>query len=408
MKDPIPNPSIDQESPIDIYESHKNLFERYAGSDIHVELAPPGLDTFAFDLEKNTIYLSPRFYKDRFTSYQSADFTVFAILHEIGHFREKLEMLEGVNGMQDFQKYLDRIKKDKAFSLTDNLIADISINREVIARTNTEYKKREQDLYTKDLFPIVDFTDVPRHIQFGQAILREHRVLGEPCLVDPEVRFEIDNLHHHEKGDIVDIMTNPDITMSTRLKILDKFIMPIVERLKQKDIEDKKEQQKKQKQDKKNEDNDGDNKELGDGNSENDIGESDTADDIFKEDYEKAEKGMMSSKPAADKEGESDIDKAFEKAFKDYLDKHPKAKSLDKQKTPAEIKKELEEQEAKDLDVDVNDLRAYDNIKDRLESIVDTENNKSVIEQLSELFRRIISKRKKDRMVSKAPVAEGA
>ena len=373
MRESVPH-LLTTSEPVEIFQKHQDLFEHYAGYSVHVELSPKGLDTFAFDLEKNTIYLSPRFYVDKFTGEESDRFTVFAILHEIGHFREKLEMLREDKGVENFQVYLDRVKKDKAFALTDNLIADISINREVVDRTNKEFKEREKDLYKKDLFPETDLTKAPRHIQFGQALLREHRVPDEECLVDPIVREEIVRLQRHEKGDIVDIMTNPNISMSKRLKILDHYIMPVVERLKEMDIEDRKKDE--------------------------DGGDVDP-NEMFKDDYTKAEKGTMG--PISDEETE----KALKKAFEEFLEKNPEAKSLSQEKTKDQTLQDQEKQEAEELGVGVDDLRGYRKTKEELETILDTETQKSVIEELSGLFSRIISKRKADRWSSKSPLEEG-
>ena len=46
-----------------LVEKHRDFFEHYAKGKIKVEPAPRGLKTFAFDLEKNTIYINSMFYK---------------------------------------------------------------------------------------------------------------------------------------------------------------------------------------------------------------------------------------------------------------------------------------------------------------------------------------------------------
>ena len=384
MNEQNPNPPSQESVELSLFEKHRDLFNQYAGTSIHVELAPPGLDTFAFDLEKNTIYLSPRFYRDKFSGDESDRFTVYAILHEIGHFREKLEMMSEEGGLEDFQRYLEKIKKDKAFSLIDNLIADISINREVNNRTSSSFRQTERQMYETDLFPETDFTQIPKHIQFGQALLREHRLPEEKCIVADEVRVEIDNLRKGPQGDIVDIMTDPDVSMSMRLKVLERFIMPIVDKLRQQDLEDKKQQQK-QKGDK----GQGGDPKPGQGSG-SDIEE---ANKIFDEDYKKAKKVLVDPTGEPDKNPDEDpTGDPINKALKEYLEKNPGAKSLNKRKTKKEIQDDLDKQEANEIGVNVDDLRLYKDIKTRLEDLKDPETNRTVIEELSALFARIISK----------------
>ena len=73
-----------------LVEKHRDFFEHYAKGRIKVEPAPQELSTFAFNLEKNTIYVNSMFYRKRGFSEQK---TVFAILHEIEHFLEKKQQV---------------------------------------------------------------------------------------------------------------------------------------------------------------------------------------------------------------------------------------------------------------------------------------------------------------------------
>ena len=88
-------------------EKHRNLFEHYARGALKIEPAPEGLDTFAFNLEKNTIYVNSRFYEELGFSDEK---TSFATLHEIEHFLEKKQILSEAGGERAFGQYVRRIK----------------------------------------------------------------------------------------------------------------------------------------------------------------------------------------------------------------------------------------------------------------------------------------------------------
>src|SRR3990167_4002924 len=169
-------------------ERHRDYFEHYAGGKIKIAPAPKGLKTFAFDLEKNTIYINGMFYEKLGFPEQK---TIFATCHEIEHFLEKIQILSEEEGEKAFEKFLKKIKSSRAFSLMDNCVADVHINKTVISRRG-DMSELERKIYKEDLFPEVDFTKAPRHIQLCQAILREARVPGEECVVSPEVRIALD------------------------------------------------------------------------------------------------------------------------------------------------------------------------------------------------------------------------
>ena len=71
---------------LEFVEKYRDFFEHYARGRVKFEPAPAGLDTFAFDLEKDTIYVNSRFYKELEFSDEK---TSFAVLHETEHFLEK-------------------------------------------------------------------------------------------------------------------------------------------------------------------------------------------------------------------------------------------------------------------------------------------------------------------------------
>ena len=374
-----------------LVEKHRDFFEHYAKGKIKIEPAPKGVPTFAFDLEKNTIYINSMFYKKLGLSEEK---TVFATLHEIEHFMEKLQILSEDGGERVFDKFLKRIKSSKAFSLMDNCVADIRENRAVVSKTNKGMGDLEVKTYKEDLFAETDFTSQPRHIQFSQALLREARVPGELCTVSPDVRKALDEVTK-VKG-LMEIMTNPETPMSMRLKLQDKYIWPKVEALLEKDIEDKKkqkEQEKKEGEEKKETREQDDKKEGQEGSEEGEekgTGEKEAETDpnkIFTDEYAEAEKKFT----------EAVSTEEVEKAFKEWKDGQKGKDSADK----------ADEDYAKKIGVEKSDLQNYRKIVENLERIVNPETDVSIVEELKNLFSRIISKRLKKAQAPRYPMEEG-
>jgi len=417
-------------------ERHRDYFEHYAGGRIKIAPAPKGLKTFAFDLEKNTIYINGMFYEKLGFPEQK---TIFATCHEIEHFLEKIKILAEEGGEKAFENFLKKIKSSKAFSLMDNCVADIHINKTVISRRKA-MSELERKIYKEDLFPSPDLTSyidkegnthkVPKHIQLPQAILREARVPGEKCIVSPEVRAALDELAKIKSKtgvELIEVMTDPQTPMSVRLKLQDKYIWPKVEALMEKDIEDKKEEQKEQSEKQSEEKNkEGSEGESGDTDEEQEGEQSEGEDGDKDQEGEskegKPKKGKSSSSPEARKEkresgeGETDPDEIFADEYTEAEKKFSEAVPVEEiEKTLKEWKEEkqknnpdkIDQDYADKIGVEKKDLQEYRKIAESLEKIVNPETNVSILEELRNLFNRIISKRLKPKQAPRYPVEEG-
>ncbi|MEI6191177.1 MAG: VWA domain-containing protein [bacterium] len=407
-----------------LVEKHRDFFEHYAKGKIKIEPAPKSIPTFAFNLEKNTIYVNSMFYKKLGLSEEK---TVFATLHEIEHFMEKLQILSEDGGEKSFDKYLKRIKTSRAFSLMDNCVADIRENRALISKTNKGMGELEEKTYKEDLFAETDFTAQPRHIQFSQALLRESRVPDEKCNVSPDVRQALDEVAK-VKG-LMDIMTNPETPMSMRLKLQDKYIWPKVEALLEKDIEDKKKKKKEEQENKEKGEGEGEPGEQGEDGEEPTAPSPSSADEgkgtekdgkpqKGKESGEKGEKNDGEKIKGGEGEGEeADPNKIFADEYAKAEKKFPEAvpveeieKALKEWKEAQkgkDSKDKADEDYAKKIGVEKKDLQDYRKIVESLEQIVSPETDVSIIEELKNLFSRIISKRMKVAQAPKYPVEEG-
>lgn len=375
-----PTPENEHAEAVAFVEKNRDFFEHYAKGKLKIEPAPPEIETFAINLETNTIYVNAMFYQKFGFSEQK---TVFATLHEIEHLMEKLQILSEEGGERRFDNFLKRIKESRAYSLMDNHVSDIRENRKVVSWEPIGLGDLEKKIYTEDLFPVTDFTSQPRHIQFSQALLRESRVPDESCQVSADVRSALDEVAQVEG--LMDIMTDPDTPMSMRWRLQDKYLLPKMEALLEKDVEDKKNYQ---------------NNESGQGSpgeargsenqEETEGGKPDEESDpniIFADEYTEAEKKFPEAVPVEE----------IEKAFREWKEVQKSRNSADK----------ADEEYAHKIGVEKQDLQEYRKIVDSLEKIVNPETDVSIIEELKNLFNRIISKRVKVAQSPKYPVEEG-
>lgn len=416
-----PETEKDHAEAVALVEKNRDFFEHYAKGKIKIEPAPAGLGTFAFDLEKNTIYLNSLFFKKKDWPEEK---TIFATLHEIEHFMEKIQILSEEGGEKAFKKFLSRLKASRAFSLMDNCVADIRQNRAVISKTNKGMAELETTMYQEDLFAETDFLERPRHIQFSEALLRESRVPSEKCQVAPEVRQALEEIA--KVSNLLEVMTNPETPMSLRLKLQDKFIWPKVQALLDQDIEEKKKQKEEDKKKKGGADTldgaEGAEGGAGDGgageNDNKERGKKGGDNKAQTEDGEESQGGEGESKAGGENdEEETDPNKIFAKDYEEAESKFPEAVPLEKieeafkkwqeaQKNQNTLD-QADEAYAQNLGVKKEALQNYRRLVESLEKIVNPETDMPVIEELRNLFNRIISKRLKLAQAPKYPVSEG-
>lgn len=382
--------NLENKSEMNFVEKHKQLFDNFLGGSFEVEQSKEG--TFYFDLKRNVVGVSDMFYKDKNFEWQD-EATVFATLHELGHFEEKFQMLNEKKGEVTFKKYLDRIKKDRAFAVLDNCVADNRENKNVISKTNTNFKEIERKMYQEVAFKETDFTDKPRHVQLSYALIREGRLPDEKCNVAPEVRQALDRIFGVKTklgNSMFELMTNPNMPMSKRLALQDVIIVPEMEKLKDKDLEDKKEKKDKSQQngEKNDEQNENQNKEESDNSKESDPNE------IFKDYYDELEKKL----------GEQMSPKNMEKMLDDYK----KISKEEKTKNPKnDAIQKANEEYAKKLGVLPEDLKNYRDLARKINDLKNPKTGELLVDEMENLFRKIISKREKSTWLPKVPSEEG-
>lgn len=152
--------------------------------------------TFFIDLKKGAIHANAQWFEDE--GYSREQF-LWACLHEMEHF------LDMKSSPREFLAHFESMRqKDavyggiKPFHTLYNVLDDVKVNTSVAKRAGFAYKDKDsamggavRELYTTKLFPKIDFTRQPLHLQFVYALLREE-MLGEECLVAPRVRALVD------------------------------------------------------------------------------------------------------------------------------------------------------------------------------------------------------------------------
>ncbi len=228
----------------DFFGRHGQFLEKYAGdSSIRIEPSPKGLGTFAIDLENGRLFAEPSRFGDKGWG---EDKILSSVLHEFEHFREFKELLDEKGGWEVYQRYKQKLAANRRFGILDNSFDDVKIDRRVGERApilNGAIKRK----YREDLFPVLDYTDQPKHLQFAYALKRRGKLPDEVIKLSPEVQAELDKLDVIASRGVklLDYASRPDTPMSMRLDLQERFLEPAYERLFEQDVKEKEDQDKK-------------------------------------------------------------------------------------------------------------------------------------------------------------------
>jgi hypothetical protein len=277
-------------------DAYRPLFDTFAGD---TSLQFKAGDAFYIDLKSGEVSVDVRWFKEKgFTKEQ----IIWACLHELSHFRDLADDPAGMKEVfSDLRKkaralapvlerkwaaaaakqnrpdYLDAIRKHrpvssigsekeeslsgieasayKIFHTFANILDDVHVNGRVSRRVSGyapggSNEHQVVDLYREKLFKETDYSELPRHLQFGYAILRAVMVPEEEVVVSAEVQrhlnrvFNIGSKQYPVLGDggLVDTFLRPsakqDTRVSARARIIEATLAPIFEELLLKDIEE--------------------------------------------------------------------------------------------------------------------------------------------------------------------------
>lgn len=190
----------------DFLNVHQRTIEAYAGREaINFTVKPGG---WYIDLETGRTNVDPKFFLDK--GYGESE-ALFATFHEMEHFRDAASDPEAYRALFKDIDSLGKVrptypKKMKQFV---NCVDDIMVNRVVMGRWASGDKAKDV-LYPK-LFPSSDFTDQPKHKQMMYTLLRETMLPDERCVVSDDVREIIDKYNARTlasaKRKTIDVLT---------------------------------------------------------------------------------------------------------------------------------------------------------------------------------------------------------
>lgn len=345
---------------MDFRDRHEGTMNAYYGTpDVRFTMKPGG---WYIDLKKLEVNADPTFFLEKgFTESEA----LFASFHEAGHFDD---MVQDANNYLAFFERVNEQKTvhpayPKALKRLYNCVEDVLVNKKVMARWKAGHAAKDS-LYPK-LFPASDFRGQPRHRQLMYALLREAMLPGEPCEVDADVREQIDLWQKRGRGArALDVLTAVDRVGKARVPLQNRFLQyqgtlePVFRAFFLRDLQDRKPKSPEK----------GEGKGSGDPGEPGDPGE----DDPFGEDPN-------------------------DSAIPDPIDFDDLANQVKKLNDKIAQNKKDAFKEA--MGVDQKDFTAYQ--KDAIAVA-------PYVERMSQVFDKVIKRRKTYRRVLKKPVDEGA
>jgi hypothetical protein len=252
----------------DFVNSHRKLFASFA-EDVSIKFKM--LDKFQIDYQTGIVQLDSNWFFER--GYNKEQI-LWAVFHELSHFRDFANDKEGLLGSFEYIKgKADVLAKEtgmdqnlayKTYHTLFNCLDDIYVNKVVSRRasyyeSNRQGGKHVEELYREKLFKDTDFTKVeqgdgsftemPHHLQFAFYLLRKAMLPDQDIVMSAEVKKALDTkIVIDSKEFTVESMIKTfmlpnkfkDTKASVRHDFLKKYIEPIYEGLIQKDINENK------------------------------------------------------------------------------------------------------------------------------------------------------------------------
>ncbi len=197
---------------------------------------------WAINPETGEATYDPKFFEEKdYTPSQA----LFATFHEIDHLTELAQLLETEEGQRTWENLKAKKQRQERTHLLWNFVTRDPADNKRILTLAPALSEDLTKLYRGKLFPTTDFRDLPLHLQLIHAILRESMLPGEEVSVDPKVDETIESIRHTktksgEEKDVIDLVTDPDLPLATKIKLVEKFIEPHYESLFQEDIQNQK------------------------------------------------------------------------------------------------------------------------------------------------------------------------
>src|SRR3989344_785043 len=349
---------------------------------------------WAFDFENKRLMYDPNFFIER--GYNLKE-TLFATTHELmAHYGELMRDPEFV--LREAKRYS---QAKPHLHILYNIFEDVLGNRRIVSELPFLEETRTT-LYREKMFPQTDYTDQSSHVQFVYGFIRESMVSGEPVKLGPEARQALEELcaFGKDKTDVLDLVTTPTIDPRDRFHIMRRVVEPIYERLYRSDLEKEKE---KQKQGKGGEPKEQEGPPQSQREGEGTGGEKKEGEKKEKKGGGEPKKEQKGGGRTAERKAIEEAVKKFKKEYEAYEKTHPEPLSPKDEDKIKETLKEIAgekgglpsldrsilEQWAKEHGVNAEDVIAYRNEFREIEPLV---------QELREVFKKIVSKRLRERM----------
>jgi Mg-chelatase subunit ChlD len=199
---------------------------------IRVSVAQRG-EGWSTNMQTGNIKVDPSFFLEQ--GYRP-EWCVYGTMHEmLAH----LKM--AVTDPETAQRESAHSRKSKPHHLFHNILSDVAGNRD-IARHLPVMADVAPVVYREKLFPEVDYSSRPRHIQLLYKIIRDEMIPGSDAKVTPDVQEVIDRLRNFRGSgeDVIKRATDPRTTYREQQDIRMALIWPEYFELLKQDIEDRK------------------------------------------------------------------------------------------------------------------------------------------------------------------------
>jgi hypothetical protein len=196
-------------------------------------------DGWAINPDTGEATYDPKFFEEKgYTPSQA----LFGAFHELRcHLVETADLLNTPKGQQAYERLKAREKERQRLHIWENCRTDVKGNL-AIMQFAPSLAGDVETVYREKLWPEADLTSKPRHLQFMYAVLRTSMIPDEQVVVDPLVTQALEKLRSVKGKDVIALATDPAQDPLLALRLSEKYIEPVLEELYQEDLQEKKQQ----------------------------------------------------------------------------------------------------------------------------------------------------------------------
>jgi hypothetical protein len=235
------------------FELLRPLARVFSGYGVYELRIDPRAETFAFDHQRREIIVSTRLIEKLNLETEEKK---YIFLHELGHLIQLFQNSQVYLESFEIPKKKSEEKKEnkdayqKAWYNFFNVFQDIHDNSMIkalmpIYQKGERLEKLPENLYSRKLFPEIDYSQDPLSVQFLNYLLRRMMVPDEEVIISERVKREIEQRlsFFGTDYDSLETFVREEIFNSTKtikdiMFILKEFLMPIYEKLLEEDAKE--------------------------------------------------------------------------------------------------------------------------------------------------------------------------